>query len=179
VSSFCSNFDAACAHTNSICSAPDASNDKSKNEQIKFMLRIIGRIASKIDINECNILVCPCLVRLLQTCGENKNRHFSNFIRVFFCFFVLQRSSVSYCVLRHIFIGVDDITLRIIYRCIFIQLSIVHILIKWIPICIKDEMIGLFQSLSVVHVACALYKKNIDNNILLIRWMGKCRCILF
>lgn len=76
VSEFIFVFDATSTQPNSICSAPDVSNDNWKNEQITSMLSVIDRIAlNRKYVRE--FLFCP--IFLFKTCVVN--RHFSNFIR--------------------------------------------------------------------------------------------------
>ncbi len=115
--------------TNSICSAPDASNDKSKNEQIKSMLRVIDRIAIR------NSPVLSYLKHVLKTDIS------------------LLFHSIQITNMKIFFSSSYYITLIIIYRYFFIQLSIVHILIKWIE---KNEW-----SISDFYQSChALYRNN-------------------
>jgi hypothetical protein len=133
-------------------------NDKSKNEQIKSMLRVIDRIA--LNTSSKNF---SCPIFLFETCGEKTDISPISFY---------LENDVSLCS-RQFFSYY--ITLIIIYRIFFIQLSIVHILIKWIQCSSKNDLSDFYQSCS------ALYRKNIDNDMLviIIRCISKCICILF
>jgi hypothetical protein len=124
-------------HTNSICSAPDVSNDKSKNEQIKSMLRVIDRIASNISLKKKeNVLLSHLLI--WNMCWK----------QTFSLISFYTNNDLSMCLKRKFFSYY--ITLIIIYRHFFIQLSIVHILIKWIQ-CSSKRIIYLTFISHVMH----------------------------
>lgn len=155
---------------NSICYAPDGTDDIfEKNEQIKSMLRVIDRIAYKYKFRKISPVPFSYIKHV-----EAKTK------QTFLQFHPIQekkrktQNAMSHCV-REYFLSYY-ITLIIIYRIFFIQLSIVHILIKWIE-CSSKRMIIYLTFIS--HLVAALYRNNIDNLMLviIIRCISKCMCV--
>lgn len=153
-------FDATSTHIhmNSICYAPDVSNDKSKNEQIKSMLRVIARIALN---NSQKYFFCP--IFLFWKHVVKTDISLISFHSKWWCLTVFDR---NFFLLHHInnnlslfFHPIVNCTHTYQVAWIFIKSMIYHL----------GLVFAFYQSSS------ALYRNNIDNEMLvIIMCINKC-----